>query len=113
MADPALAVPTDVRKGAVICIADGAHPQEVLLNVVAAARTELDVVDMGTGPSLADIAHLPEVVEPKALDRPRVHNARRRAWVRIGQGAARAVGTPVGQNTQEDAHLDHAATPVV
>jgi hypothetical protein len=66
----------------VIVIALDAHPQEVFLNVVAAARFELDVVDMRSGSKLADLARFPEHPKPKALHRPRVHNATRRAWVR-------------------------------
>jgi len=66
----------------VIGIALDAHPQEVFLNVVAASRLELDVVDMRSGPKLTDLARLPAQPKPKALDRPRVHNATRRAWVR-------------------------------
>jgi len=66
----------------VIGIALDAHPEEVFFSVVAAARSELDVMDMRSGSKLADLARLPEHPKPKALHRPRVHNATRRAWVR-------------------------------
>lgn len=96
-----------------IGIAVGADPQEVFLNVIAAARAELDVVNMGPGPSLADLTKLPEMQQPKALDRPRIHNARRRAWVRVRHVAEGGEAHPVGQNTQQDAQRPHAATPAV
>jgi hypothetical protein len=66
----------------VIGIALDAHPEEVFLNVIAAARLELDVVDVRSGSKLADLARFPEHPKPKKLHRPRVHNATRRAWVR-------------------------------
>lgn len=94
-----------------IRIALDAHPQEVFFSVIAAARAELDVVNMAPRPKLADLAQLPEVLKPKDLHRPRVHNAARRAMVRTHEPSDGAHA--VGRNTQEVAQPLHEATPVV
>jgi hypothetical protein len=93
-------------------IAELAHPEEVFFCVIAAARSELDVMNMAAGPKLADLAGLSEHPKAEAFDRRRVYKSLRRPRV-YGHSAGSPAARPVGQNTQEDALPEHAATPHV
>jgi hypothetical protein len=91
-------------------VTDSAHPQEVFRNVIAAARSELDVVNTSPGSALADLAGFPEHRKTKPLHRLPVNDPLPRSGV-SAQPDGTDVGTPVGQNTQEDAQRAHEATP--
>lgn len=96
-----------------IRIALDADPQEVFFNVVAAARSELDVVNMGTGSKFTDLARLPEHPKAKPSERIRIRDALRGPRVSAHSAAESDAGRSVGQNTQEDAQQEHAAIPHV